>query len=363
MNILSKISSLFQLKKRCKTNMESEIIEQPEVIAKLLKKYITKNDEINIDIPDNIHRIAFIASGSSYHSATIAANYFRNNIHCDAQSYYASEFSLVENVNIEQDTLYVFISQSGETSDTNNSLDKVMQKTNKTLAITNTKNSTLYNNAKYKILTYAGEEKSIASTKALTAQVLCLFLIAAKVLQQREMPSDKILFELKNVVSSINKAFEYRNVIKNYAEKLKSYDNAAILASGMFYPLAKEGALKIKETSYVNTTAYPTGEFLHGHIAILNKQCAVISVINNQNVEFTKNVLEKVSENYKSDILVISAISLNIKERDIVINVNTSFEIDFIFTTLIIFQLLAFETALQLNRNIDKPQGLSKIVK
>ena len=83
----------------------------------------------------------------------------------------------------------------------------------------------------------------------------------------------------------------------------------------MFYPLAKEGALKIKETSYINTTAYPTGEFLHGHIAILNKKCAVISIVNNFNVDFTVKVLERIRDNYNSDSLVISALKLNLKNQ------------------------------------------------
>lgn len=363
MSILENLSKIFRFKRKHSFRMEEEIFSQPAIIDNLVRKYILKNNNIKIDLPDNINKIALVASGSSYHSATIAANYLRNNVHCYAQSYYASEFSLVEDIDVDSDTLYIFISQSGETADTNKSLEKVSKKTNKTLAITNTKNSTLYNNAKYKLLTYAGTEKSIASTKAMSAQLFCLFLISAKILQQKEMPYDKIIYELKNVSSCIKKAFEYENIINRYAKILENYENAAILASGMFYPLAKEGALKIKETSYINTTAYPTGEFLHGHIAILNKKCAVISIINNYNVEFTKNVIDKVRTNYKSDLLIISAIPVLHNDKDTIIAVNTMFDIDFIFTTLTIFQLLSFKTALNLNRNVDKPDGLSKVVK
>lgn len=346
-----------------KTNMEIEIYQQPKVIDRLIKKYISKDGIVNIKIPENVNRIALIASGSSYHSATIAANYFRNNVHCDAQSYYASEFSLAEDADVDLETLYIFISQSGETSDTNKSLEKICEKTNNTLAITNTKNSSLYNKAKYKILTHADIEKSIASTKAMAAQLFCLLLVAAKIMQQKNMPTDKIIYELKNVVSSIKKAISFRDTVKKYSKKLKEYDNAAVLASGMFYPLAKEGALKIKETSYINTTAYPTGEFLHGHIAILNKKCAVISIINNYNIQFLKNVVADIRKNYKSDLLIIAANSINLKNNDTVITVNTAFDIDFAFTCLVILQLLALETAGMLGRNVDKPQGLKKIVK
>ena len=227
MNIFNKIINKLLFRSCYKTNMETEIFEQPDVIDRLLKKYISKNGNINIDIPENVHKIALIASGSSYHSATIAANYLRNNVHCEAQSYYASEFSLVENVDVDSDTLYIFISQSGETLDTNKSLEKVSKKTNKTLGITNTIDSTLYNGVKYKILTFAGKEKSIASTKSMSAQLLCLFLIAAKIMQQKEIPSDKIIYELQNVKNSIKKAYGYREIIKDYSEKLKNYENAA----------------------------------------------------------------------------------------------------------------------------------------
>ena len=356
LNFLKKFFS-----KSSQTNMEKEIFEQPEIISKLLKKYIQKNGVVNIDLPENIKKVALVASGSSYHSATIAANYLRDNVHCYAQSYYASEFSLIDNPDVDNQTLYIFISQSGETADTNRSLDLVRIKTDKTLAITNTKNSTLYNNAKYKILLHAGVEKSIASTKAMCAQIFCLFLIAVKIMQQREIPVNSLIDELSSVPNIIEKTFEHRAKISEFSKKLSQYDNAAVLASGMFYPLSKEGALKIKETSYINTTAYPTGEFLHGHIAILNKRCAVISLVNNFNVDFTLKVLDKIKSEYTTDSLVISAFSL--KQKENLISVNTDKDVEFLFASLIVFQLLAFETAFLLGRNIDAPSGLTKIVK
>lgn len=355
------LKKIFKIKKN--SYMETEIYEQPDVINNLIKKYINKDGTINLELPDNIKKTALIASGSSYHSASAAANYLRDKIHCYAQAYYASEFSQVENIDVDSDTLYIFISQSGETSDTNKSLENVRVKTDKTLAITNTKNSTLYNNAKYKILLNAGVEKSIASTKAVSAQLFCLFLVAGKIMQQREMPAVQLIEELKKIPQIIKNAFEFRKNIQDYAKTLANYENAAILASGMFYPLAKEGALKIKETAYINTTAYPTGEFLHGHIAILNKKCAVISVVNNVNVEFTIKVLKKIEDDYNSDTLVLSAFNLNLKKSDSAICLNLYNDIELLFSALIILQLLACETALFLCRNVDKPSGLTKVVK
>ena len=346
-----------------KTNMEKEIYEQPEIIAKLIKKYINKDKSINIDIPDNIKNVALIACGSSYHCASIAASYLRDKVHCGAQAYYASEFSLTEDADIDNQTLYIFISQSGETADTNKSLNIVRIKTDKTLAITNTKNSSLYVNAKYKLLIHAGSEKAIASTKAMSAQLFCLFLICAKLMQRKEMPASGLIDELNKIPEIIKKSFEHTAALKAFSKKLIEYDNAAVLASGMFYPLAKEGALKIKETSYINTTAYPTGEFLHGHIAILNKKCAVISIVNNFNVDFTVKVLERIRDNYTSDSLIISAFKLNLKNQKSAICLDTYNDIEFMFSSLILLQILAFETAVGLYRNVDKPYGLTKVVK
>lgn len=344
-------------------NMQKEIYEQSDIVSDLISKYIAKDGNINIPFPDKIYKVALIASGSSYHSATIAANYLRNTVHCEAQSYYASEFSLNDNVDVDLNTLYVFISQSGETADTNKSLNIVKLKTNKTLAITNAKNSTLYNNAKYRLLINAGTEKSIASTKTMCAQIFCLYLIAVKIMQEKDMPANSLIEELLSIPKTIDKVFTLEDKIKVFAKKLIEYDNAAILASGVFYPMAKEGALKIKEISYINTTAYPTGEFLHGHIAILNKKCAVISIVNNNNVDFTINVLKKIKENYTTDSLIISAFQLTPKDNDNIICVNTYRDVEFLFATLIVFQLLAFHAAIMLKRNIDKPNGLTKVVK
>ncbi len=361
MNILKKIiNKIFSVKK---SSMEKEILQQADVIFELIRKYVKKDYSINIDVPENITKIALIASGSSYHSATIVANFLREKVHCEAQSYYASEVSLAESFDVDSSTLYIFISQSGETADTNKSLEKIKIKTDKTLSVTNTKNSTLYNNTKYKILTYAGLEKSIASTKAMCAQLYCLFLIAAKIMHQKELPVRSFVEELLSVPEYIKETFYKRDEIKKYSKILASYDNAAILASGMFYPLAKEGALKIKETSFVNTTAYPTGEFLHGHIAILNKKCAVISVVNNHNVQFTLDVLNKINKDYRTDSLIISALPLSNFAFNSIISTQSSADIDFLFSALVIFQLLSFETASFLNRNIDRPEGLQKIVK
>jgi glucosamine--fructose-6-phosphate aminotransferase (isomerizing) len=169
--------------------------------------------------------------------------------------------------------------------------------------------------------------------------------------------------ELLTVPDYIKNVFNRRREIKNCATVLSQYENAVVLASGMFYPLAKEGALKIKETSYINTSAYPTGEFLHGHIAILNKPCAVISFINNCNAQFTLEVLSRINNQYKANIMLVSSLEEGSTPLNNTISITTRSEIDFVFSALVVMQLIAFETAVLLGKNVDKPEGLSKIVK
>ncbi len=347
-----------------KNKMELEIYDQPDIIFELIKKYVNKDYSINIELPDNIKRIALIASGSSYHSAAIAADFLRNKVHINSQAYYSSEVVLADSFDTDEETLYIFISQSGETSDTNTSLNRIKKTTDKTLVITNVKNSTLWNNSKYRIHTNAGDEEAVSSTKTMSAQLFCLFLTAIKIMKNKELPSMKYMDELLNVPEYMKNALLNRDTVKRYAKTLINYDNAAILASGLFYPLAKEGALKIKETSYINTTAYPTGEFLHGHIAILNKKCALIVLVNSQNIQFTIDVLMKINNHFRTDTLIIlSALPIQDVDKNGFIQIETKSEINFLFSSLIILQLLALESAAMLKRNIDNPIGLSKIVK
>lgn len=362
MNFIKKIFNIFIDNK--KPEMIKEIYSQPDVILELIKKYAGKDYSLNINIPENIEKIALIASGSSYHSSAIAANFLKNYGLCDVSLYYSSELTLYKDFKTDNDTLYIFVSQSGETVDTNNALNIISARTEKILCITNTKNSTLYDKCKYKMLTYAGTEKAVASTKAMTAQIFCLLLLTAKIMSQKNIPCKDILKELFEVPVYINTALQNINC-QEKAKIISSSENLTILASDLFYNVAQEGALKIKETSYINATAYHTGEFLHGHIAILNKKSTVIIIVNNQNYDLANSVLKRINLKYHPEILLIiqkNDCRYNLMDYNSIIIENNS-EISLLFSSLTIFQLLACYSAISLNKNVDKPQGLEKIVK
>ena len=217
-----------------------------------------------------------IASGSSYNSSAIGAKFIAKYAKTESLFFYSGEVVISNDFEVNKDTLYVFTSQSGETADTNLALDKIKQFTDKILVITNTKHSRLWNSAKYKIFTMADSEKAIASTKSMTAQLFCILLVGIKLMQMNNIPYKKYIDDFCNLSKNISDILLKRKEIQYYAKSLSECENAVILGSEIFYYTAIEGTLKFTETSYINTSAFPTGEFLHGHIAILNKKCFVI---------------------------------------------------------------------------------------
>ncbi len=343
--------------------MEKEILQQPDVVQNLIKKYITKNNQITFSLPDNIKKIKFIASGSSYHCAHMVAKLFREYANIKANCEYSSEFFISKNLFINPNTLYIFISQSGETYDTVESLKKVKELGGITMCVTNCVDSTLWKLCDYKILSEAGEEKSIASTKALLAQIFCLYLIMLEYLATKGHNIEKEICEIKTLPHFIEKFLNTSNYIKNIAKKISKCQNIIILGSKYYYSVAKEGALKIKETSYINANAYPQGEFLHGHVAVLNNaQSALIAICVDETKENTNQILDKIFADYSPQLITISN-ETKTRNNALNIQIETNNNIFTLLATVITFQLLAFETACSLGRNVDKPLGLKKIVK
>ncbi|MCR5261814.1 MAG: SIS domain-containing protein [Candidatus Gastranaerophilales bacterium] len=351
--------------KTFKYTMEKEIFEQPQIISNLLNTYISKDNKITFDIPEKAQKICFVASGSSYHCGVIAAEMMKTSLGLDAEAFYSGEFYMSDKANWEK-RLFVFISQSGETSDTLKVLNYVKERTDNILCISNTENSTIWNLSKYKIHTMAGREESIASTKALSAQMLCVILLILGVKQKLGEDITKEIAILRGIPEFLEKELLAENKIEEISKKLVEFDSIEILGSRIFYGLAKEGALKIKETSYINTTAYPTGEFMHGHVAILNRKSAVMVLVDKINHGICIKNIEKIKQSYSPYIVTFADLNAPKYFEELVndhIAINTRDEMTSIFGMLIFLQLTAFNCAKLLNRNIDKPTGLSKVVK
>ena len=347
---------------RKKSNMEKEIFEQSKIAQTILDKYIS-GDNINIDVPEGITRVKIIASGSSYHCGRYSAEIFNSIAKIEARAIYSSEFLLEDTLSNDENLLYIFITQSGETTDTNIALGRVKEIGAKSLCITNVENSTIWNTADYKMMCYAGEEKSIAATKSFSAQLLCVTILALKFAQNNGINVNENILELKTIPQYMDKTYYLQPKIKSFARFISKFNHIIIAADGKSYALAKETALKIKETSYKNTTSAILGEFMHGHVAVLNNKKTVLIYLLNDTINYTaiKN-LAKIKENYNPPICVIGKTINQVKST---YNIDVDCEVPIVktFCIAIIIQLLALEIALKLHKNVDAPHGLNKVVK
>lgn len=344
------------------SSMEAEIREQPEILGLILKNHIAPDGYIILNAPTKIAKIVLVASGSSYHCARLAAEMFGETAEIEARAIYSSEFLLKKIVPHDKNVLYIFISQSGETTDTLSALNKAKQLGVRTMCVTNRENSTAWNTADYRINCEAGEEKSIASTKALTAQMLCLYLLALKFAQMKSIDVAQRLENLQKLPEIIENSLHLDEKIKPFARFLSKYKDILITADGISYALAKEACLKIKETSYINVMSHILGEFMHGHLAVLNNKKSVLVYVSSSELSYStiKN-LEKIKAEYNPPICIIGTSSDRIRSA-FNIDLEVGDELLKLFSNIIIIQLLALKIAEKLNRNVDKPKGLKKIV-
>lgn len=354
---------LFNIKR--KSSMEREIYEQQKIISGILEKEGTDA----IDLPQNVSKIMLIASGSSYHCARFSADLLGEIAGIEARAMYSSEFLLKKVVPHDRNTLYIFITQSGETTDTVNCLKRVNEGFKDgegkyfldTLCITNKADSTIWKETKYHVNCLAGTERSIAATKSFTAQMLCVLTVALKIAKNKGFDTDKYINALKNLPEVVELTLGLRKKVKQLAKLIAKQKIVVILSEGISYAIAKEGALKIKETSYMNINAALIGEFMHGHLAVLNKKSTVIYISVDGISNNAADNLDKIKQEYNPAMFVIGKHN-NKYISNYNITIDCDNEISQMFSNVVILQLLALEIALRLGRNVDKPKGLKKVV-
>ena len=314
--------------------MKKEIFEEPGVVKHLLDKYVTGENIINIELPEKIDNIVIVASGSSYNCAAIAAPLFVEYVQIPCEYEYSSEFVLQKKHFITDDSLYIFVSQSGETSDTLNALKMIKEQGVKTMCITNAKDSAMWNLCDYKILSDAGEEKSIASTKALTAQIFCSILVMLKLVAKKGEDISGYLNTMRRLPAYLERIKIDEKKIEEAAALTAEFNNISILGNKNYYPIAKEGALKMKETCYLNVMAYPFGEFMHGHVAVLNQKSIVIAIIDEENAKFAIRNLKKIKDEYNPKVICITSVQ-EVKSGDINIYIKTKRQVCHRHTSII----------------------------
>lgn len=354
--------------------MLEEIFEQKEVFKKLAKEFFDSNLKIKADVfpLKKWNKIVICASGSSKNAGEIAKYLIEGITNITASIEYASEFAHKQFA-LSKNDLFIAISQSGNTADTYEALLRAKEFGATTFAITNNENSKIHKEANFKVLADAGEEKSIAATKSFTAQLFILytftFALAEKINKTNLNDLKKEFLDLQNKYDEI---FEQREKIKTIAKNIKNAKSLVILSRNINSALAKEGSLKIKETCYINATSFPSGEFLHGHFAFLDKSIPILGIVNqalnknSDNYKLLTNNLKEIQTKRGSNLILIKT-----KEDEEIKNLlKYKYFIDIprvktIFTpllNLVALQILAYETAKLIHKDIDKPRNLKKCV-
>lgn len=348
--------------------MEKEIYEQSVVVSDCMLGRIKDSeinfDEINPSILDGINEIKICACGTSYHAGLTSTYLFErlSKIKCSIEV--ASEFRYKEPL-LTKDTLFVVISQSGETADTLEALKMAKNAGLKTLVICNVDNSSMTRVADYTILTRAGIEKGVASTKAFSTQTVVLWMLSLYFAKAKNTIIPSKLQEEINTLREVPLALK---VYENIHEKTKRLSKRYLHGHGfffigrdVFYPLALEGALKLKEISYLHAEGYPAGEMKHGPIALADPELFTIALMpKNMLFDKIKSNVEELSAR-DSTICTISSQDFQLADDFIKINDTDHYMLEF-FEMLIALQLLSMEISIRLKNDVDMPRNLAKSV-
>jgi glucosamine--fructose-6-phosphate aminotransferase (isomerizing) len=353
--------------------MAKEIEEQPQTLKTGIKEYVdSMNNDINIyNFPwkiDEIKSIMLIGCGTAYHSCLMAKYWFEELTSLDVNIDIASEFRYRKN-RFKNDTLYIFVSQSGETADTYAALDLCNKNKMKTCAVVNVIESSIARDSNFVLPIHCGPEIGVASTKAFLGQILVLYILSLKLSSLRGEIENKDYQEkikdLKNLPKLIEETLLIDNDVQAIASTFNEAKGSMFLGRGFSYPIALEGALKLKELSYVHAEGYPAGEMKHGPLALIEEGMPVVVLAPRDNYykKTISNMQEVVARGAK--VLLITnkskdeIVSENIWEK---IEVETSNDDLLPFLLTIPLQKLAYYSALKKGYDIDKPRNLAKSV-
>ena len=352
--------------------MSKEIFEQPITAKNCINEYI---DSLKKDIniynfpiqPEKINKIILIGCGTAYHSCLVAKYWFEELTSIDVEIDIASEFRY-RKLRFNSQNLYIFVSQSGETADTAAALDLCKKNKVKTCCIVNAVESTIARNSDWVLPIHAGPEIGVASTKAFLGQMIVLYIMCLKLAQNRKDIDNKnyqlCLENLKSIPDAIKKTLKIENSIQSMAKEFVNAKGSMFLGRGYSFPIALEGALKLKELSYLHAEGYPAGEMKHGPLALIEEGLPVI-VIAPKDKYFEKtisNMQEVIARGGK--ILFISDHKKDLINENIRFGVTVPF-LDNLLSPILMtipVQLLAYHVALSKGCDIDKPRNLAKSV-
>ncbi|MDC0597712.1 glutamine--fructose-6-phosphate transaminase (isomerizing) [Candidatus Pelagibacter sp.] len=353
--------------------MAKEIEEQPITLKTGIKEYVDSiNQDINIyNFPwkiDEIKSITLVGCGTAYHSCLMAKYWFEELTSLDVSVDIASEFRYRKN-RFKSENLYIFVSQSGETADTYAALDLCKKNNMKTCAVVNVIESSIARDANFVLPIHCGPEIGVASTKAFLGQILILYILSLKLGHLKkdikiEDYKEKIK-ELRNLPKLVEQTLLVDSEIQTISSTFNEAKGSMFLGRGFSYPIALEGALKLKELSYVHAEGYPAGEMKHGPLALIEEGMPVVVLAPRDNYykKTISNMQEVIARGAK--VLLITnkskdeVFSENVWEKIEVESTNDDL-LPFLLT--IPLQKLAYYSALKMGYDIDKPRNLAKSV-
>ncbi|MEG0855661.1 MAG: glutamine--fructose-6-phosphate transaminase (isomerizing) [Terrisporobacter sp.] len=354
--------------------MAKEIYEQPKGVEDTLLRRLDENGKIKLDDIkitkedlDKINKVYIVACGTAYHAGLVGKYAIEKFAKIPVIADIASEFRYSDPF-VDENTLIIIVSQSGETADTLAALRDAKAKGARVLSITNVVGSSIARESHDIFYTWAGPEIAVASTKAYTTQLMAFYMIALNLAETKGSITEEEYFakleELKTLPSKVEKVLECNDLVKEIAEELKDKKDVFYLGRGLDYALAMEGSLKIKEISYTHAEAFAAGELKHGTIALIEEGTPVIAIATQE--QLFEKMLSNMQEVKARGARVIAIAKEHNKEveksADRVIYVP---EVDDMFasiTSVIPMQLLAYHVSNIKGLDVDKPRNLAKSV-
>ena len=352
--------------------MQKEIFEQKDIITRVIKDKLGASKILpNIFGPQSdtmlksIKHVHFVACGTSYNASLVAKYWIEevSDIMCTAEI--ASEYRY-RTINVPKDTLFVAISQSGETADTIYSLKKAKQSNYRSiLSICNVAESTITRLSDYSYLMQAGPEISVASTKAFTSQLIALLLLATALSRTSDAKLEsKIINQIKSLPKILSKTFELEKNMQSMAKQFKNKNHTLFLGRGASYPIALEAALKLKEISYIHAEGYAAGELKHGPLALVDKNMPVVGLMpdNNLVTQVLSNLAEVKARQGLVYIFTNKKMKLKKNDKTNIIPMPACGHYIAPLVYVIPMQLLSYYVAINKKTNIDQPRNLAKSV-
>ena len=352
--------------------MLKEINEEPNAIRETIGTRIQPNkkcdfSDINFskEFLQTINRIYIVACGTAMHAGMAVKPIFEKLTNIPTEVDIASEFRYREPL-IDEKTLVICISQSGETADTIAALKNAKENGAKTISISNVFGSSITREADYSLYTHAGPEIAVASTKAYTSQIVLLTMLAMYFSEVLELPKTEIIENLKNEIlelpSKISIILENTDIIKNFAKKIHKETDIFFIGRGIDYAAAMEASLKLKEISYIHSDSYQSGELKHGPIALIENDVTVIGIITDRRLldKSISNLQEVITRGAKT--LIVTKQNLDNKIFPNIYNIPKVHPMLSPILSIIPLQLLAYYVSKEKGLDVDKPRNLAKSV-